>query len=87
MLLQQVTNPEVCWTEERSLMNLKLWKRRIERAKEINSTIPDPAVLLSSLDIITDKVLTKDHRRKFLIEGAQGEIKVDVVTSKEAVNS
>jgi len=37
------------------LMNLKLWKRRIERAKELQLMIPDPAVLLSSLDTITDK--------------------------------
>ena len=56
MLLQQITSPEVGWTAEQSLSNLKLWKRRIERAKELNLTIPDPAILLSSLDHVTDKV-------------------------------
>jgi hypothetical protein len=87
MLLQQITNPEASWTEEQALMNLKLWKRRIERAKELSLTIPDPAVLLSLLDIIADKALTKDHRRKFRIESAREDTKVDVVTSKEAVES
>ena len=85
MLLQQITNPEVGWTEEQSLMNLKLWKRRIERAKELRLMIPDPAVLLSALDTITKKVLSKDARRTFCIESALEGIKVDVVTSKEAV--
>ena len=85
MLLQQITNPEVCWTEEQSLSSLKLWKWRIERAKELNLMIPDPAVLLSSLDTITDKVVGKDARRKFRMESARGNIKVDVVTSKESV--
>ena len=83
MLLQQITNPAASWTEEQALSNLKLWKRRIERAKELHLMIPDPAVLLSSLDTITDKVIGKDARRKFRIESARENIKVDVVTSKE----
>ena len=45
MLLQQITNPEVGWTEEQALTTLKMWKRRIERAKELKLIIPDPAVL------------------------------------------
>jgi hypothetical protein len=85
MLLQQITNTEASWTEEQALLNLKLWKRRIERAKELHLMIPDPAVLLSSLDTITDKVIGKDARRKFRMESAREHIKVDVLTSKESV--
>ena len=84
-LLQQISNPEVGWTIEQSLVNLKLWKRRIERAEELKLTVPDPAILLSSLDAITEKVLSKDHRQKFRIESAREDIKVDIITSKEAV--
>ena len=30
-LLQQITNPEVCWKEEQALKTLKMWKRRIQK--------------------------------------------------------
>ena len=86
MLLQQITNPEVGWTEEQALTTLKMWERRIERAKELKLIIPDPAVLLSSLDTITEKILEKDTRRSFRVESAREGIKVDVMTTKEAVD-
>ena len=41
-LLQQIQNPESCWKEEKALSNLKMWKRRIERATEFKASIPDP---------------------------------------------
>ena len=49
-LLQQITNPEAGWNEERALTTLKMWKRRIERARELDLIIPDPSVLLNALD-------------------------------------
>ena len=51
-LLQQIQNPESCWKEEKALSNLKIWKRRIERAKDLKASIPDPCVLLNALDTI-----------------------------------
>jgi hypothetical protein len=44
-LLNHIQSPEVCWKEEKALSTLKLWKRRIERAKELKVTIPDPCIL------------------------------------------
>ena len=63
-----------------------MWKRRIERAKELRLIIPDPAVLLSALDTITEKVIKKDLQRSFCVESAREGIKVDVATTKEAVD-
>ena len=34
-LLQQIQNPPQSWNKEIALNHLKLWKRRIERAKEL----------------------------------------------------
>ena len=48
-------------------------------------TIPDPSVLLSGLDMITEKMVKKNKRRSFRIESAREAIKVDVVTIFEAV--
>ena len=45
-LLQQIQNPEECWNEEQARTTLKLWKRKIERAKELKVAIPDLSVLL-----------------------------------------
>ena len=47
--------------------------------------IPDPTVLMSALDLITDKVLQKDQRRKFRILSARQELKVDIQTTYEGV--
>ena len=64
---------------------MKTWKRKFERAQELKLVIPDPSVLLSRLDMTTDKVIKRDQRRCFRIDCAREAIKVDVVTSFEAV--
>ena len=70
-ILQQIGSPEVGWTEDKALTNLKLWKRKIDRAKELGLVIPDPAVLIVALYTITRKVIAKDTRRKFRIDTAR----------------
>jgi hypothetical protein len=84
-LLQRITYPEACWTVEQALPALKMWKRRIERARELEVTIPDPSILLSALDAVTEKSMKKDPRRLFRVESTRQSIKVDVVTTLEAV--
>ena len=54
-LLQQISCPEVCWSDDKALFALKMWKRRIERACELKLLVPDPSVLLSGLDATTEK--------------------------------
>ena len=83
-MLTQIGFPEVGWTEDKALNNLKMWKRKIERAKELEVIIPDPTVLLAALDQITEKVITKDARRKFRVDAAREALKVDVLTNFES---
>ena len=40
--------------------------------------IPDPTVLIAALDQITEKALQKDTRRKFRIDSARQELKVEI---------
>jgi hypothetical protein len=40
-ILTQITNPEACWSEDKALEGIRTWKRRIERAKELNLVLPD----------------------------------------------
>ena len=47
--------------------------------------IPDPSILLSALDTIAEKAMKKDHRRQFRVESARSDLKVDIVTTFEAV--
>jgi hypothetical protein len=35
VILNQIGYPEVGWTEQKAFVNLRLWKRKIERAKEL----------------------------------------------------
>ena len=84
-ILHQITNPEVCWNEEKTLEEIRTWNRRIARAKELKLVIPDPSVLLSALDNMTEKVLKKDARKVFRIESLREQIKVDVTPSYKAV--
>ena len=83
-LLNQITNPESCWTEEQALEAVRTWKRKIERAKELKLIIPDPSIMLAALDVIAEKVLKKDQRRSFRMESIRDEIKVDVIPTYEA---
>ena len=85
-LLQQIQNPESCWKEEKALSNLKMRKGRIERAKELKASIPDPCILLSALDTITYNAVSKDPRRMFRVNAAREAIAVDTSTTEEAVN-
>ena len=84
-LHNQITHPEVCWTEEQALEAIRTWKRRIERAKELKLIIPDPSIMLTALDTIAEKVLKKDQRRTFRMENIRDEIKVDILPTYEAV--
>ena len=47
--------------------------------------MPDPSVMLSALDAITEKVLKKDQRRTFRLESIREEIKVDLTPTYKAV--
>lgn len=85
-LLQQIQNPDVCWKEEKAFSTLKMWKRRVERARELKVTVPDPCILLSALDGITFNAISKDTRRMFRINSARDAIGVDVNTSEVEVN-
>ena len=67
-LLAQIINPEVKWTNETALEGLRDWKRKIERAKELDLIIPDPSIMLSALGTITEKALKNDRRRTFRME-------------------
>ena len=60
---------------------------KIERARELKLIVPDPSVLLSGLDAVTEKVIKRDQRRSFRIESAREAIKVDVTTTFEAVEN
>ena len=71
VILNHIGFSEVGWNEEKALTNLRLWKRRIERAKELEVIIPDPTVLIAALDQISEKALEKDTRRKFRIDSAR----------------
>ena len=71
----------------KALTTSKMWKRKIERDQELKLVIPDASVLPSGLDTIIEKVFKKDQRRCFRIESAREAIKVDVVTSFEAVEN
>ena len=84
-LVQLTSCPEACWSDDKAFNTLKMWKRKIERAQELKLTLPDPSVLLSGLDLITDKVIERDQRRSFRVKSAREAIKVDEVTSFEAV--
>ena len=64
-LLEQIQNPESSWKEEKALSNLEMWKRGIERAKDLKASIPDPCIFLIALDTITYNAITKDPRRAF----------------------
>ena len=86
-LLQQIQSPEARWEEEKALSTLKLWKRRIERAKELDLSIPDPCILLSALDTITFNAVKKDPRRLLRLNSARESIGADVTTTEEVVNS
>ena len=70
-LLQQIGCPEIGWNEEKTLTILKMWKRKIERAKELELIIPNPTILLSGLDQITEKVIPNDPRIKFRVDTAR----------------
>ena len=85
-LLQQITNPEACWHEERALATLNMWKRRVERARELKLINPDPSVLLSALDTIAEHVIKKNTRKSFRMESARELIRVDVEPTQDAIN-
>jgi hypothetical protein len=84
-LLEQIQNPESCYNQEKALNNLKMWKRRIERAKELKASIPDPVILLNALDTITYNAVHKDQRRLFRVNAAREALSVDTITTEEGV--
>ena len=69
------------------MSTLKLWKRRIERAKELELSVPDPCILLGALDAITFNAVKKDPQRLFRLNSARESMGADVTTTDEVVNN
>ena len=84
-ILNQITNPEACWTDDKALEGLRTWKRRLERARELKLVIPDPAILLAAIDGMTEKVIKKDQRKVFRMETLREKNKVDIIPTYKAV--
>jgi hypothetical protein len=63
-----------------------MWKRRIERARELKLTIPDPCVLLGALGNITFNAVKKDAIKMFRINSAREAIGADITPTNEVVD-
>ena len=63
-----------------------MWKRRIERARELKLTTPDPCILLGALDAITFNAVKKAARKMFRINSAREAVGADITTTNEVVD-
>ena len=56
-LLSQLVQPETCKNFRDALPTLRRWQQNLQRAREIQASLPDPSLLLKGVDQATSSVL------------------------------
>ena len=67
MTLAAITQTKVVGSAMQAAESLRLWKRQVIRAGELQATLPDPTLQVRALDTIMEELLAKDSQASFRV--------------------
>ena len=86
MTLAAITQTKVAGSAMQAAESLRLWKRQVIRAGELQATLPDPTLQVRALDTIMKELLEKDSQASFRVSSFRMQHQVDVCPSATCVS-
>lgn len=80
-LLEDLTTIPTTKTAQEVVASLRLWKRKASRASELCAQLPDPLLLIRTLDGIAKPVVDGSHQASFRIASFRMNYGLDIRTS------
>eukprot|EP00435_Cladocopium_sp_Y103_P064506 s236_g26.t1 len=87
MLLRQLVDGRSPSTLIDSLDQIKAWKRSLRRAQELRVTVPDPTLLIGSVDRMSGVVVKSSPQAAFRLNSMRTQLMVDVSPTLPSVVS
>ena len=85
MTLAALTQVEPAKTSLEAAESLRLWRRQMQRAKELEATLPDATLQVRALDVIMSTVLEGDAQASFRVSSFRLQHEVDTRPTQETV--
>ena len=85
-LIRSLEDPPEAQTLGEAVQLLRRWMRWRQRARELQTSEPDPTVLIRALTRITSKVLESNKELNFRLALARSQLLVDTAPTREVVN-
>lgn len=83
--LADLSNTKPAATPAEAVERLRLWRRQLLRAIELQATLPDPVLQVRALDVVMKDLLKKDAQASFRISAYRLQHQVDVKPDAEGV--
>ncbi|CAE6948457.1 GIP [Symbiodinium sp. CCMP2592] len=84
-LLSQLVNPEQCKTFGDAIKGLRKWQQGLQRAGEIQATLPDASLLLKGVDGATSSLLSAHPMIGFRVNAFRHQLAIDYNPSVASV--
>ena len=85
-LIRNLEDPPEASSLGEAVQTLRRWMRWRQRAREVQTSEPDPTVLIRALTRITGKVLDGNKELNFRLALARSQLLVDTAPTREVVN-
>ena len=85
-LIRNLEDPPEASSLGEAVQTLRRWMRWRQRARELQTSEPDPTVLIRALTRITGKVLDNNKELNFRLALARSQLLVDTAPTREVVN-
>ncbi|CAE7716201.1 unnamed protein product [Symbiodinium sp. CCMP2456] len=82
MLLRKVESPEPATTVQEAIVALRQWSRFYQRAKDLGLAIPDPSILLRSLEGMVKRPVSEHNDIAFRMNLIRYHLRVDFAPSE-----
>lgn len=83
--LAELTNTKPAGKPSEAVERLRLWRRQLPRATELNAALPDPVLQVRALDVVMQDLLKRDAQASFRISAFRLQHQVDVRPDTESV--
>lgn len=83
--LAELTNTKPASKPSEAVERLRLWRRQLLRATELNAALPDPVLQVRALDVVMQDLLKRDAQASFRISAFRLQHQVDVRPDTESV--
>ena len=84
-LLSQLVSPDISRTHKEAIASLRKWTQNLQRAREVNASLPDPSLLIKGIDTATGALIAQNPMINFRISSFRHRIALDYLPTLEGI--